>query len=79
MIKSREEIMYIQEAVRVTKLAHDHIRDSVRHGMYEYEIEAMIVSIFRSHHLTEAYPTIVASGTNARTLHYTRHDRKIEA
>ena len=29
--------------------------------------------------MTEAYPSIVASGPNACTLHYTRHDRRIEA
>lgn len=47
--------------------------------MYEYEIEAEIARIFRAHHMTEAYPSIVASGVNACTLHYTRHDRKFEA
>jgi Xaa-Pro aminopeptidase len=47
--------------------------------MYEYEIEAEIARIFRAYHMTEAYPSIVASGANACTLHYTRHDRRIEA
>ena len=47
--------------------------------MYEYEVEALVARIYRSHHLTEAYPTIVASGPNACTLHYTRHDRMIES
>lgn len=79
MIKIPEEVEYIREAIRVTKIAHDLVRDSIRPGMYEYEIEAIIASVFRSHHLTEAYPTIVASGPNACTLHYIRHDRKIEA
>lgn len=79
MTKIPEEVEYIREAIRVTKIAHDLVRDSIRPGMYEYEIEAIIASVFRSHHLTEAYPTIVASGPNACTLHYIRHDRKIEA
>jgi Xaa-Pro aminopeptidase len=46
--------------------------------MYEYEIEAEIARVFRSHHLTEAYPSIVASGPNTCVLHYTDHTRKIE-
>lgn len=46
--------------------------------MYEYEIEAEIARIFRKHHLTEAYPTIVASGSNTCVLHYTEHSRQIE-
>lgn len=70
MIKIPEEVEHIREAIRVTKIAHDLVRDSIRPGMYEYEIEAMIASVFRSHYLTEAYPTIVASGPNACTLHY---------
>lgn len=47
--------------------------------MYEYEIEAEVARVFRSHHATEAYPTIVASGLNACTLHYTRHEKIIDA
>ncbi len=78
IIKTPEEIDCIREAIRVTKVAFDLVRNSVKPGMYEYEIEALISSIFRSYHLTEAYPTIVASGPNACTLHYIRHDRKIE-
>lgn len=46
--------------------------------MYEYEIEAEIARIFRLHHLIEAYPTIVASGPNSCTLHYTDHTRQIQ-
>lgn len=46
--------------------------------MYEYEIEAMIAYGFRRHHGTEAFPTIVASGANSCTLHYTANTRKIE-
>lgn len=78
IIKTPEEIDCIREAIRITKVAFDLVRNSVKPGMYEYEIEALISSIFRSYHLTEAYPTIVASGPNACTLHYIRHDRKIE-
>ncbi len=46
--------------------------------MYEYEIEAEIARIFRKYHLTEAYPTIVASGQNTCVLHYTEHSRQIK-
>lgn len=46
--------------------------------MYEYEIEAEVARIFRSHHLTEAYPSIVASGPNSCVLHYSAHMRQLE-
>lgn len=45
--------------------------------MYEYEIEAEIARVYRSHHLTEAYPSIVASGPNTCVLHYTTHTRQL--
>ena len=45
--------------------------------MYEYEIESEFARIFRSHHLTEAYPSIIASGANSCILHYTAHTRQL--
>lgn len=45
--------------------------------MYEYEIEAEIARVYRSHHMTEAYPSIVASGPSACILHYTAHTRQL--
>lgn len=79
MIKDPEEIEAITYAARVTQEAFEYVRTLIKPGMYEYEIEAEFARIFRRHHLTEAYPTIVASGPNACILHYTSHTRKIEA
>ncbi len=78
MIKLDEEIACIKHSIKVTHTAFDSIQARIHPGMYEYEIEGIIAGVFRSHHLTEAYPTIVASGKNACTLHYTKHDRRIE-
>jgi Xaa-Pro aminopeptidase len=78
IIKSPEEIEKIRNAITVTHKAHEIIQSTIKPGMYEYEIEPLVASLYRSHYLTEAYPTIVASGPNACTLHYTRHNRKIE-
>jgi Xaa-Pro aminopeptidase len=79
IIKLPEEIEKIRKAISITHEAYRVISDVIRPGIYEYEIEAEIARVFRSHHAIEAYPTIVASGPSACTLHYTRHDRKIEA
>ncbi len=79
LIKLPEEIEKIRKAISITHEAHRVIRDFIRPWVYEYEIEAEIARVFRAHHATEAYPTIVASGVNACTLHYTRHNKKIEA
>lgn len=78
LIKTEEEIEKIKWAIEVTHEAYDLVKTSIRPGMYEYEIEALIAGVFRKHHMTEAYPTIVGSGPNACTLHYTKHTRKIQ-
>jgi Xaa-Pro aminopeptidase len=77
IIKNPSEIKKIKTAIEITQKAFDHIAWFIKTEMYEYEIEAEIARIFRSHHMTEAYPTIVASGPNACILHYTKHTRQI--
>lgn len=71
MIKQPVEMACIQAAI-------DHTIDALvkvkRRGWekytYEYEIEATLTSMFRSNNLTHAYQPIIASGSNACTLHY---------
>lgn len=78
MRKDTTEIEKLREAIRVTKMAFAEVQNRLTPWMYEYEIEAIVAWVFRRHHMTEGYPTIVASGPNACTLHYTRHIRQIE-
>ncbi len=78
MIKTEEEILYIWKAISITHMAYEKIRTLIKPKMSEFEIEALIAGTFRSQHTTEAYPTIVASGKNACTLHYTAHTSIIE-
>lgn len=75
LIKTPEEIVKMQKAMYVTKIAFDHIAKILQPGMYEYEIEAEIAKIFRKHHMTEAYPSIVASWPNSCVLHYAHYSR----
>ena len=79
LIKTPDEIEKIRKAIVVSQEAFAHIESILRPRMYEYEIDAEIARIFRSHHLTEAYPSIVASGANACVLHYTAHTRQLES
>ncbi|MBP9779947.1 aminopeptidase P N-terminal domain-containing protein [Candidatus Gracilibacteria bacterium] len=78
MIKTEAEIINMRRAISVTEKAYHVILHNLHSGMYEYEIEALIASVFRSNHMTESYPTIVASGPNACTLHYTKLERQLE-
>jgi len=48
-------------------------------GMYEYEFEAILLKEFYRHGSRfPAYSSIVATGDNACTLHYTRNDKMIK-
>jgi len=73
--KEPEEIDCMRRAAAISTDAHLAAMRAVRPGLHEYEIEGLIDYEFRRAGATgAAYPTIVASGTNATTLHYTRND-----
>ena len=69
--KSAEELKIIEEACRISSLAHVRAMKSVKPGMYEYQLEAEYVHEFMSHGARAcAYPSIVGGGKNACVLHY---------
>ncbi len=80
LVKEAEELTLIRQAVRITAAGHERAMREVAPGRREYEIEAAIDYAFRSMGaLGPAYPTIVASGPNAATLHHRTASRTIEA
>lgn len=80
LIKEAEELNLIRQAVRITAAGHERAMREVASGRREYEIEAAIDYTFRSMGAAgPAYPTIVASGPNAATLHHRTANRRIEA
>lgn len=61
----------VQKAIDITDLTFRRIMKFVKPGVHEYEIEAEIWHSFLSNRATgPAYGSIIASGDNARTLHY---------
>jgi Xaa-Pro aminopeptidase len=79
LVKNEEEIRRIRRAVEISDVAHIAAMKAVRSGIYEYEVEALIDSIFRrSEGSYPAFPTIVATGANATTLHYTTNNCQIQ-
>ncbi len=79
LVKSASDQEKIKKAIQMTEKTYEYILEHIRPGMYEYEVEAMIAYQFRLQRGVEAFPSIIASGPSACTLHYTAHDRKIEA
>jgi Xaa-Pro aminopeptidase len=78
LIKDGEELKRVRRATEVSVEAHLAAMKVVRPGMYEYELEALIDSIFRHNDGYAAFPTIVANGVNATILHYTTNDCQIQ-
>jgi len=81
-IKQPIEIACIEAAVRTTKETLAEITNSADFTAmrYEYELEAAITSGFRKRGATgHAYNPIVASGSNATTLHYDHNDAPINS
>ncbi len=74
LIKSDWEIQRMQETAAITAEAHTEIIRAARPGTGEFELEAILHRVFRSHNAWEAYPSIVAGGERACILHYIKND-----
>ncbi|MCX6315752.1 MAG: aminopeptidase P family protein [Bacteroidetes bacterium] len=70
-IKTVHEVEVLQKAIDITEQTFRRLLQFIRPGVMEYEIEAEIFHSFLSQRATgTAYNSIIASGDNARTLHY---------
>ena len=79
LIKNEEELRRIRKACDITVDGHIAAMSAAKPGMYEYELEAYVDATFRSSGANgTAFPTIVASGGNATTLHYRMNDCQIK-
>lgn len=78
-VKAPQEIDLIKEACALTEKAFRRVLGFIRPGVWEYEIEAEIVHEFmRSGSGNPAFETIVASGIDSCTLHYTSNGKQCQ-
>jgi len=76
-IKTKEEVVVIQKAIDITEVTFRRLLQFIKPGVHEYEIEAEIYHSFLSQRATgTAYHSIIASGDNARTLHYVSNNNE---
>lgn len=76
-VKTKEEIVVIQKAIDITENTFRHLLKFIKPGVMEYEIEAEIMHQFLKQRATgEAYGSIIASGDNARILHYINNNQE---
>ena len=79
LFKSPAELKLMRHAAQVSAHAHVKAMQLCVAGKYEYQVEADIVHHFMQSGLRNvAYPSIVAGGKNACTLHYTENSDKLK-
>lgn len=76
IIKQSEEIKQITKACQITGEAFLSVLKMLKPGVFEYEIEAEILSCFMRKSSLPAYDTIVGSGINACCLHYINNQKQ---
>ncbi len=74
LFKSRAEIAVLRKAAKVAVKAHERAMQSVRPGLFEYEVEAEFRHEFRRNDAWVSYNPIVGSGANSCTLHYVENN-----
>jgi len=80
LVKGTEEIATLERAAAITAEAHLRAMAGTRPGRFEYQIRAELEYVFqRNGAHSPGYPSIVASGPNACTLHYVDNDRQMAA
>jgi Xaa-Pro aminopeptidase len=71
LYKSDHEIELMRKAAQISVKGHQQAMRTCRPGMFEYQIEAELVyAFYQGGARFTAYPSIVASGNNACTMHY---------
>lgn len=76
-IKTPLEIEVVQKAIDITDNTFRRLLQFIKPGVMEYEIDAEIWHSFLSQRATgPGYGSIIASGDNARTLHYVDNNQE---
>ncbi len=79
LFKSPAELKLMRRAAEISANAHVKAMQVCKPGLYEYQVEAEIIHHFIQNGLRAvAYPSIVAAGKNACTLHYTENADKLK-
>lgn len=75
VIKDDDEIKQIKKACKISATAHNYLMSHARKATHEGELGGLFYQkVTEMLATTLAYPSIVASGKNACTLHYTKNN-----
>ena len=78
-IKSAGEQALLQKAIDISGEGQRDCRNTVKPGLFEYEVQAVIEAAFtRNGSERPGYPSIVGSGINSTVLHYNENKKRID-
>ncbi|KAI1124760.1 peptidase M24, structural domain-containing protein [Nemania abortiva] len=78
VVKDEYEIALIKKANQISSAAHRAVLENVRKAKHEYELEGVFIGkCMRQGAKKQAYPSIMASGRAAATLHYVHNDKEL--
>ncbi|MFT4545480.1 MAG: Xaa-Pro aminopeptidase [Bacteroidia bacterium] len=76
-VKSKMEVLQLQEACNITEKGFRRLLKTVKPGVWEYELEAELIHEFISNRAQGfAYEPIIASGKSSCVLHYTDNNKQ---
>lgn len=79
MDKSVEEVNLMKESIETTKGALENVMTNIKPGLYEYQVETYFDSYIKWHgQKPTSFKTIMASGMNGTTLHYSSNNNIIK-
>lgn len=79
LIKSPAEINLMRYVAKASAGAHRKAMQACRPGLWEYQIQAVLLKEFSWHHcFPPAYNCIVAGGENACVLHYNENNAELK-
>lgn len=76
-IKDESEVDLIKEAIKITHLGLNSIKENAEAGLYENQLEAYYNFVLNWHGVKPSFNTIAASGVNATVLHYEDNNTEI--
>lgn len=79
VVKDEFEIALIRHANIISGAAHKAVMEAVAKGTNEYELEGVFLGeCIKKNAKYQAYPSIVASGRAAATLHYVHNNKELK-
>ncbi len=80
LVKDDEDLRFLRRAAEISARGHVLAMGAAAPGKYEFEVQAVLDGYCRANGAQRmAYPSIVGSGPDSVTLHWSKNDRQIQA